>query len=234
MCRHPGRGEGRRKLEERGLHCPGAGGEDNTSPGAKRAKKKTPSVTTRSGNGGREPGEQRGSPPASCQAQSCRAPTPTLGQSQPAGQRGCRTKATPSQDSSWGDAWTLVCTPDALAGGPGPGSPGAHSSLQRLRGADECVTSLSLAETRDVCPLALSRDLGPQLALHTRRSRETQTRPAAPLRTSTRREALADAPRRDSLLGSQDPPYCPPGSSPSAPGNSPGTPTHPAGMCSWS
>lgn len=53
VCRRLGRGEGGRKPEEkaRGLHCPEAGGEDNTSPGAERAKKK-PGVTTRSGNRG--------------------------------------------------------------------------------------------------------------------------------------------------------------------------------------
>lgn len=80
----PGCGEGRRKLEEkgRGLHCLGASGEDTTSPEAKTEKK--PPVWqqgrcgSKVGEGGREPGQQRGSPPASCQAQSC-SPTPTPG-----------------------------------------------------------------------------------------------------------------------------------------------------------
>lgn len=62
----------------------------------------------------------------------------------------CRTKATPSQDGSWGDAWTLVCTPDALAGGPAPGPPGARSSLQRRQGADKCVSHCS-SQRREVC-----------------------------------------------------------------------------------
>lgn len=49
VCRRPGRGEGRRKLEERGLHCPGAGGEDNTSPVAKKAKKNHPQCDNKVG-----------------------------------------------------------------------------------------------------------------------------------------------------------------------------------------
>lgn len=89
--------------------------------------------------------------------------------------------------------------------------------------------SLFLTETRGVCLLALALDSGPQLALHSHRSRETQTRPAGPLRMTTGREALTDALCWDSLLGSQDPPYRLPGSYPCAPGNSLQTPYSPCG-----